>query len=364
MNLLIRSVALLWSLALTTGEVVTCFFSQDCVLPCQSPYHEIIHWQKLDSTVLNVHSFYSGADRLDHQDPVYKGRTALFPDQISNGNISLILRDVEIQDGGKYKCYGAISSANKEYFFSVNITAPIKSVDIQMTDNGITCNTSDIYPKPIISWNNAETPQPDTDITKDSNGLFSLTSTFVPESIQNGITFACTISTEDKTQSYTASLRREKIEIVSGEDLTISCVDSQANAGNFTLKWFFADSSTILSYDSQTSYPISSKWRDINITVTHEGKITLHNLDHEKHKGTYTCERTTAQSRLFIDTSVEIKLGGHMIAIIAIGIVLGILIIVGSIVIIFITKKHCGKIKTLEKDDKEQTMELNTEHQY
>ncbi|XP_036414167.1 uncharacterized protein hhla2b.2 [Colossoma macropomum] len=343
MNWLIRTVTLLWSLALTTGDdTVTCLFSQECVLPCKSDYREVIHWQKVDGqTTLNVHSFYSGTDQLKYQDGAYKGRTFLFSDQVSKGNMSLILKGVRTQDRGRYKCYTAISSANKEAFVFINVEAPIKSVDIKITDDGITCNTSEVYPKPIISWTTDGTSQ-DT-FTEDSRGLFSLTSTLPAKPVQNNHLYTCSIIPEDRTQTYTASLKQEKIEIDLGQDITVHCPGSQGETGNFTLTLTFDGSSTVLSYNSQTSQPADIKeWNGIEVKLTSEGNIALHKLDSEKHEGTYTCEKTSTQSRQLIQTSVQIRTASKVGTIIAAVLVPVAVIVIVVVVTICLIRKCCN----------------------
>ncbi|KAL6462714.1 hypothetical protein MHYP_G00291360 [Metynnis hypsauchen] len=352
MNQLIRTVTLLWSLALTTGDdTVTCLFSQECVLPCKSDYHKIIHWQKLDSqNPSNVHSFFSGRDQLAHQNETYKERTSLFSDQVSKGNISLILKRVRTQDKGRYKCYTAIDSANKEAFVSVNVRAPIKSVDIKMTDNGITCKTSEVYPKPIISWTinrtsqNTFTQHPE----EDSRGLFSLTSTVPAQPVQDSLTYTCSISLEDRTQTYTASMKQDKTEIDLGQDITILCPGSQGETGNLTLTF---GSSTVLSYNSETSQPADIiQWNGIEVKVTSEGNITLHKLDNKRYAGTYTCEKTTTQSRQLIQTSVQIRTAFAFTVGIIIAVIVAVVVV--TAVTVCIIKKLC-RCKTCENNGQE-----------
>ncbi|KAI4898589.1 hypothetical protein NFI96_033244 [Prochilodus magdalenae] len=350
MKRLIRTITLLWSLILTKGdEAVTCLFSQDCVLPCQSDYKEVIHWQKVvGNRIAIIHSFYSGSDQLELQDEAYKNRTSLFPDQISNGNTSLILRGVRIQDMGRYKCYTAVTSANKEADINVNVKAPIKSVDLKITNDGITCNTSEVYPEPRISWTTVGTSQ-DKDLKhgnpetkQDSQGLYSLVSTLSAQPVQDSLTYTCTISSEDRTQTYTASLTHKKTEIYSGQDITVFCPEPQGDAGNFTLTLTFKGSSIVLSYDSQASQQ-DIKWNDIDVKITREGNVTLHKLDCEKHSGTYTCERITTQSRQIMQTSVQIK--SSKAGIVAVTVVAVIAVV--AVAICLMTKRLC-KAKTMD----------------
>lgn len=66
-----------------------------------------------------VHEFKDGKDDLSEQDEVFRGRTAVFTDQVIVGNASLRLRNVQLADAGTYKCYIITSkgkgNANLEY---------------------------------------------------------------------------------------------------------------------------------------------------------------------------------------------------------------------------------------------------------
>lgn len=102
---------------------VTCLYSEECVLPCQSNLHDIIHWNKQEKT---VHSFYHKQDQLGYQSEEYKGRTSLFSQsEINNGNVSLILKQIRIQDEGKYKCYAASDKLNDEKYVAVSVVGKI-----------------------------------------------------------------------------------------------------------------------------------------------------------------------------------------------------------------------------------------------
>ncbi|XP_035381794.1 uncharacterized protein hhla2b.2 isoform X2 [Electrophorus electricus] len=275
-----------------------------------SSYHDIIHWHKINSpSSITVHSFYNGADQLKYQNTAYSGRTSLFSDQISTGNASLVLRGVTIQDLGIYKCYTASQTMTKEAFVILIVEAPVEALDIRITDDGITCNISKVYPKPRIFWyvDKQEKEAPEHPV-EDSQGLFYLTSTVKTQASLSNHTYTCSVSLGDKTPTYTGSLKQEKIEIYSGEDVAVQCPVSQGDSGKFNLTLTFEDSSIIPSYNSQGSQPHPSwSWRGPNVSVTQEGTIILHHLDREKHTGTYTCERVTPQSRQLVQTSVQIK---------------------------------------------------------
>ena len=97
-------------------------FGGSCVLPCR--FHPnsdtILHWNKVNGKKVQVHSYYDDQDQLGYQDPLYKGRTSLFHDQISGGNASLGLARVNLQDQGRYLCY--TSTSQNDWMTSVTLT--------------------------------------------------------------------------------------------------------------------------------------------------------------------------------------------------------------------------------------------------
>ncbi|KAF4075629.1 hypothetical protein AMELA_G00221020 [Ameiurus melas] len=313
MTPVIWTFVLLWSIPLTTGgdTTVTCVFTADCLLPCQSPYHNTVKWYKVGKENA-VYTFDNNEDHLEHQDVDFKGRTSLFADQIPRGNASLLLRSIRTVDEGTYLCYTSAGSEALKEIVRLDVKAPIKRVDIKYPNGEITCNTSDVYPEPIISWyDNHHNLQTNftTETQKDEQGLFSLTSTLTYEEDEESDTnrdvfVTCSISFEDKSQNYTTSLKLAKeVDIYSGQDANIQCPVSRGDAGDYTITLRFGESSIILSQLAN----ISEQLAGIDVRLARHGDVTLHNLDMYKHTGTYTCEMFTAQSTTqVVLTSVHI----------------------------------------------------------
>ncbi|XP_048031374.1 uncharacterized protein hhla2b.2 [Megalobrama amblycephala] len=211
-----KLVILLWILPVTLGDIyVTCIYSKECLLPCTSTNLDIIHWYK-DSKP--VHSFYHNKDQLDHQSKDYKGRTSLFTEsEIKNGNVSLLLKNISVQDEGRYRCYTANEKTNDEKYVSVSVEAPAKSVDITLKDDTVTCTTSGVYPKPLISWS----PDPPAEkllntFQQTEEKLFNVTSKLKVEDISNAYKYTCSITTKDITQTATLEKQASGIEGING----------------------------------------------------------------------------------------------------------------------------------------------------
>ncbi|NXM92798.1 CD276 protein, partial [Oenanthe oenanthe] len=92
-------------------EPVLALFGQDATLRCSfSPDADFsvaelsLIWQLTDTQGL-VHGFSGGRDRLQGQGRGYANRTSLFYDQLALGNVSLLLRRVQIADEGSFTCF-------------------------------------------------------------------------------------------------------------------------------------------------------------------------------------------------------------------------------------------------------------------
>ncbi|MBN3292680.1 MOG protein, partial [Polypterus senegalus] len=59
--------------------------------------------------------------RPEHQMQAYKGRTALFLEELQNGNVSLRLKDVRVSDGGLYTCFVDSGPWNEEVHFTLKV---------------------------------------------------------------------------------------------------------------------------------------------------------------------------------------------------------------------------------------------------
>ncbi|KAF4075630.1 hypothetical protein AMELA_G00221030 [Ameiurus melas] len=303
---------LFWSIPLTTGDVtVYCIVTRDCVLPCKSTYRDIIHWYK-EGKLDSVHTFYNKADNLQYQDVDFKGRTSLFKDQIPEGNASLLLTSIGMKDQGRYKCYTATNSDNREQFVFLKIKVPVKWVELKTTSEGITCSTKDIYPEPNISWSSDGRSEDKftVNVMGGKESLFSVSSV-LSQSVKEKTTYSCTIGLGDESQHYTATLRKENVDISPGHNVTIHCPVSQDNAGDSNITLTFGEFSTTLNYTQTSLLPTTVQWRGKTLHLARDGTVTIHNPENVEYTGTYTCERLTAQSRHVVHTEVQISSDNH-----------------------------------------------------
>ncbi|XP_013926754.1 PREDICTED: CD276 antigen-like [Thamnophis sirtalis] len=92
-------------------DPVVALVGHDAILHCSfSPeanfsLNELsLFWQVTDTNQM-VHGFTEGRDQPAYQGSTYANRTALFYDQLAHGNMSLLLRRVQISDEGSFTCF-------------------------------------------------------------------------------------------------------------------------------------------------------------------------------------------------------------------------------------------------------------------
>ncbi|XP_066518290.1 uncharacterized protein [Hoplias malabaricus] len=109
----IKTLSVAESLKVVVSEdTVVAHVDEDVVLPCSlqnttSAEDMEVSWLKKEMT---VHLYEHRADRKDKQAECYRGRTALFKEELKNGNVSLKLSAAQFFDEGFYTCLVVSSS--------------------------------------------------------------------------------------------------------------------------------------------------------------------------------------------------------------------------------------------------------------
>ncbi|XP_043961099.1 CD276 antigen-like [Gambusia affinis] len=188
---------------------VSCVFRQSCMLPCQiqSGSDPLIHWYQVTSEDNLVHSYYSGRDQMGYQNQNFQNRTSLFQDQISRGNASLLLKEVKIQDEGRYKCYTSTIRGFKESFINMKTEAPVSDIRIHQDGNRITCSSEGIYPQPELTWSTEPpsntTLNESTRIQETEDQLYNISSSLMVPDNETDWTYSCTIRTRSNNMTET-----------------------------------------------------------------------------------------------------------------------------------------------------------------
>lgn len=275
----------------------------------------MIHWYKQQ---IPVHSYYYKKDQYSLQNKHFSGRTSLFNWHIAQGNASLVLRKVKVQDQGRYKCYTSIRKINQETFVNLGVKALIQSVKLELVEERLTCLSQNIYPAPELTW--ATDPPTDTRNfqnytrkTSDSKGLFSVESSISVIGNVSEHVYFCSVESADGLQVWTASLhQQDELFAEEGSGLLVPCSVPQPRH-NFTLTWSFSRSSesiVIFSFDSRSRRHLNL-WdgrAEVDIDQAHLGNGSLHllNLDSLTHSGSYICTFYGFQIRHQVQTHVNI----------------------------------------------------------
>ncbi|XP_056306784.1 cytotoxic and regulatory T-cell molecule isoform X2 [Danio aesculapii] len=326
----------LWILPVTSADNrVTCVFSEACMLPCKSNYHSIIHWYNDKAP---VHSFYRNEDQLAHQSEEYKGRTSLPSEsEINTGNVSLMLTNIKIQDEGRYKCYTANDKSNNEQFVSVSVEAPVRSLNITLVHETVTCTTSGVYPEPDVRWSSSNplAKDPLNKFSKTEENLLTVTSILKVHAINETYKYNCSIINKDTgTILYTAILEQQELPVT---EFTYKCPVTKGL--DYTLIVSF--STTVFKYDSKASInETSDQWKPKITFHPENGTIKLSQLNEEQ-SGKYTLDCTTGQYRHIVKATI--LQGGMKIAHVIIGVITSCIVIAGIVLVVI----YKNKLKTI-----------------
>ncbi|XP_070708692.1 CD276 antigen-like [Pempheris klunzingeri] len=196
---------------------VSCVFMESCMLPCsfQAGVDPLVHWVDVMQEDTYVHSYYHSKNRLADQDQRFRGRTLMFRDQISRGNGSLLLKRVEVQDQGRYRCYtSTITSDDKASYINLKVDAPVSKVDIQQEGNWITCRSEGIYPEPELTWSTSPpstvTLNTPTSLQQTEQQLYSISSSLMLSDKVTDLVYSCTVSTRSSWKRNTFSTTKQE----------------------------------------------------------------------------------------------------------------------------------------------------------
>ncbi|MBN3326459.1 BT1A1 protein, partial [Atractosteus spatula] len=177
---------------------------EDTVLPCSlspgiSAKDLEVRWFREDRKAM-VCLYQYRRYNVNIQDPSYRGRAELFPEELGRGNVSLRLRDVRRSDHGHYKCMVLSphyhTDADVQLAFTTLGSQP--SVSLHSPGGGQTqllCRAEGWFPAPAVIWTDRDghdvTSLSSTTVEKDSQGLLSVSS-FIPIQQESNI-FSCLV---------------------------------------------------------------------------------------------------------------------------------------------------------------------------
>ncbi|XP_039859722.1 programmed cell death 1 ligand 1-like [Simochromis diagramma] len=100
---------------------ITAVPGQDVTLPCRAPNNNILvlEWSRADLGDNYVLSYWIGDFDPDLQHPSFKNRVDLQDRQMKDGDVSLILKDVTINDAGTYECRVYMAERHSSQLISI-----------------------------------------------------------------------------------------------------------------------------------------------------------------------------------------------------------------------------------------------------
>ncbi|XP_031647528.1 butyrophilin subfamily 1 member A1-like isoform X1 [Oncorhynchus kisutch] len=227
----IYSVCMLCSLIISstasdTGvQPIVALVGDDVILPCTlrdtvSAVYQSVEWQRPDLKPKEVHLYRDEKDDLVLQNPVFRGRTSLFKEELENGNTSLKLTRVKLSDAGNYTCYIPLLNHQKtiiqllvgesthllttqtplrdrSHEIRGAVSRPVIIIEGMEGDEVVLrCEAEGCYPEPVMEWCDAQgrvlPAAGPTETSRDREGCYTVTShVIVPKSDNN--TFTCRV---------------------------------------------------------------------------------------------------------------------------------------------------------------------------
>ncbi|XP_029934691.1 CD276 antigen-like isoform X2 [Myripristis murdjan] len=295
-------------------STVTCYVSEECVLPCSfQPDGEGVQlmWYKPGEALVSCtrHGVLE-SPRHGTPDEAYRGRTSLRPDdEVLRGNGSLCLRNTTVKDQGRYKCcpYTA-SNRDLSSYVTVVVKAPVTDVHIQLAGETVTCASTGIYPAPKLTWSTVPPSVPthntSTKVQLNHRGLYDITSSQRMMGNETGVAYLCSVTSDSGAR--TAMLKQQEAVHASGSGaVSIPCSALAAHlTQSFSLTWTFDHQRPIVRFSSAEPQPrVQDQWREQVKGLSVSGGLQLHRLTAE-HRGVYSCrvdaggDEYTAFSRL------------------------------------------------------------------
>ncbi|KAM9416930.1 uncharacterized protein ACWYII_023287 [Salvelinus alpinus] len=191
--------------------------------------------------------------------------------------------------------------------------AQVRLVDIQLTDDIITCSSTGIYPEPKLTWStdppsdllfDPGTIQNSTSIKVDDRGLYDITSTKQFSRDRTNI-FTVTSGTEERTATLK---QQDPVQGSPSSEVSIPCSVSQSDLLTFDPTWRFNQIVTILTSTYTKGTPqmyVDDQWKEQVQSLSDSGSLQLHKLT-MIHQGTYSCELSTARDTHLILTYLQI----------------------------------------------------------
>uniref|UniRef100_A0A671UV75 Ig-like domain-containing protein n=1 Tax=Sparus aurata TaxID=8175 RepID=A0A671UV75_SPAAU len=214
-----------------SSQPIIALAGNDVILPCRldppiSASSRTVEWTKpgLDPEYIHVHQ--DGRLVYQSQNPLYNYRTALFVDQLINGNVSMKIFKVKISDAGKYKCF--LPSLWKDSFIQLTVgksdNSEMRIDKINKSTSGVVlqCNSTGWYPEPEVFWLDGEgnlLSAGPTETVRGPDDLYTVSSRVTVEK-RHSNSFTCRVQQNHINQTREAKIHVPGLHII----MSVVCV--------------------------------------------------------------------------------------------------------------------------------------------
>ncbi|KAG8440260.1 hypothetical protein GDO86_006143 [Hymenochirus boettgeri] len=182
---------------------------KDVILPCWFNPSDGFSLQNLSvfwklPNQQQVYGFVLGQNQLDNQHPYFRNRTGLFHEELSKGNMSLLLQGIRPTDEGTYICFVNIHNSSIASL-SLQVGASFSKPTLHLEPSEglkpgdqvtVTCHTYNGYPEADIQWQNGEGKNMTENITTsqvaNEEGLFHVQSS-LSVILETSDTYSCLV---------------------------------------------------------------------------------------------------------------------------------------------------------------------------
>ncbi|XP_047193892.1 LOW QUALITY PROTEIN: uncharacterized protein LOC118098935 [Hippoglossus stenolepis] len=300
----------------TPDATVTCFVSEECVLPCSFPpgSEETVEWFRQDVVVYKFEREDDEDDEDEDDDDDSKssseehfdykqlsGRASVFPHLISRGNATLVLRSGDLKDRGTYRCHVRTSNGEHDAKVILKVEAPIRGLTLELSRlsgyEEMKCSVRNVFPPPRVTWATEPPTFEDLRLVTRMLAKYRTVHGGAVARCWNGHPDLIYIRKSHTTGSgLTTSLREREIRGTQGRDLTIPC-SAPFYLNHPSLEWSFSggeDPSHILTYDSRSGHSVATAPWSSHVELDGfrvpfgDGSLRLMDPKHSEHTGSYT----------------------------------------------------------------------------
>ncbi|XP_071397721.1 putative selection and upkeep of intraepithelial T-cells protein 1 homolog isoform X2 [Centroberyx affinis] len=172
-----------------SGSELTTVFAKEgepAILPCLHPTRMNLEREFFDLKRGDQEVFFHDIDGSHYnngrsgQDEQFKGRVWHFPEELKNGNASLLFNNPKVSDTGNYSC--VFLQPNRQTFyiwFRVYAAPQPRTAIVDRVEKGVLlkCSTRGASPQPELEWRDSDgnvVPAEKPKISRDSEGRYNI----------------------------------------------------------------------------------------------------------------------------------------------------------------------------------------------